>query len=176
MNSRISQTSLITSLKDLVKSKYFLYILFFGILFLDALGIVFPKYFNRHVTIFVPLPLILIIYLISARKKSILFVASIICNVLGIYYFNGADGKSKGIGIIFHAVAFCIYFVILFRHYIIFSIHQILKVSILVAGIAAVPLIAFSEGLKEMFLFNEINVYAISTSLYMISALLLFFK
>lgn len=160
--------------KDLVKQKGLVSVLFLGIIFLDALGAFFPEYLNRQITLFLPLPLILIIYIINTDEISILFLLSLVFNILGIYNFNHPFETYNAIGIVFHTLAFLLYFVILFNRIRLISIRSVLKFSILIVLLVSVPCILYSEGMSKMLIFNETMFYVFSVTIFMFSAVLLY--
>ncbi len=163
-----------TELKELVGQKSLVVLLFLGILFLDALGAVFPNILNRQVTLFIPIPLISINYLINVKRINWLFLLSLGFNFLGLFNFNNAYQTFNSVGIIYHTIAFIIYLFIIVKDYNGVSVKRVLKLSILIILLVVVPVFILSKGIKQMFIFNETIIYVFFVTVYMISALLLF--
>ena len=168
------KTIIKNEIRELISQKALASILFIGILFLDALGAVFPKYLDRQVTLFIPLPLIFIIHIVNANKKSKLFLLSLVFNFLGIYYFNNPYEAYNSLGIIYHTIAFFIYFFILFKHYQTVNVKRILKFSLLIIILVVIPAIIYSEGMRKMLLLHETIWYVFSVTIFMFSASLLY--
>ncbi|WP_303318912.1 hypothetical protein Q4Q34_05525 [Flavivirga abyssicola] len=161
-------------IRELVRQKVLVSIFFIGIIFLDALGAILPKYLDRQITLFIPLPLICIIHIINANKINKWFLLSLVFNVVGLYHFNHPYKAYNALGIILHAIAFLIYFLILFKHYQVVNIKRVLKFSFLIVILAAVPTLIYSEGMNEMRLFYETLLYAFFVTIFVFSASLLY--
>lgn len=159
-------------IKELVIEKKFLNLLFFGILFLDALGTVFNESLNRQITILVPIPLLVIIFLVNTKKINILFLVSLGFNFLGIFYFNNIYTEYNSFGLIWHALAYIIYFVILFKNFNLININLFLKFTLLIVFLVIVPLIYYTEGILKMGVFNETMFYVFAAIIFIVTAFL----
>lgn len=161
-------------LLELISNKLIFNVFFFGIVFLDGLGAVYTEHLNRQVTIYIPIPLIFIIYIINIKKKEILFLTSLVFHFLGIYYFNAPYEKFSSLGILFHSIAFLMYFIILFKHYEIINIKKVLINSGIVMVLAFIPTIIYAKGMRERMMFNDLMLYITIVILFISSALLLY--
>ncbi len=168
------KTILKKELKELFNQKGLLSLLFLGIILLDALGAIFPKYLNRQITLFLAIPLIFVIHILKTRKISKLFLLSLILNFLGIYNFNHPYEKYNALGLIYHALGFFIYFIILFRRFKIVSIKRILKYAALIILFVIVPTVIYSEGMSKRFIFSETMFYVFCLTLFVFSAIFLY--
>ncbi|AUP79838.1 hypothetical protein C1H87_14450 [Flavivirga eckloniae] len=163
-------------IRDLVSQKVLVSIFYIGIIFLDALGSVFPNYLNRQVTLFMPLPLVFIIHVLNAKKKSKLFLLSLVFHFLGLYYFNNPYKAYNGWGIVFHGIAFFLYFLILYRHFQIVSTKRVLKFSFLIMILVGIPTAIYFEGMKKAFLLQETMLYVCCVTLFIFSASILYME
>ncbi len=145
-----------------------------GILFLDALGAIFPEYLNRQVTLFIPIPLLFIIHILNANKKDKLFLLSLVFHFLGLYYFNNAFKEYNALGIIFHTIAFFIYAFILFKHYQGTHIRRFLKFALIMVTLVGIPTVIYSAGMRKMLVLHETIVYVVSVTVFAFSASLLY--
>ena len=161
-------------LRGLINVKSLTSLFFLGILFLDGLGAVFPSHLDRRITLFIPIPLIFIVYVLNANKKNKLFLLSIVFNFLGIYTFNNPYQEYNSIGIIFHAIAFFIYGIILFKQYQIISINSLLKFSIIILLFIVIPSIIFSKGIIKMQASYEMMLYLFSISTFILGTFMLY--
>lgn len=161
-------------IKDLAGHKSLLVFLFFGILFLDAFGAIFPEFFNRRITLFLPLPIILIHYLINAKNKNKLFLITVGLNLLGLVNFNTVYEAYDSLGVMFHTFAYFGYFIIVFKyHYEIIDLRNIFRYSLLIMTLVSVFVVLYSEGIKRMLIFYDTLLYIASVTLFMIFAVVL---
>lgn len=163
-----------TELLELFSQKILLNFVFFGFVFLDALGAVFPNHLNRKITMFVAFPLILFIYVLNTNKKNVLYIISLFFNFLGIYHFNNPYGKYDSTGLIYHAIAFFIYCVILFRHFKTFNMKTVLKLAIPLILFVCMLVYVYSDGMVVMLVFKEMVLYVFSATVFVFIAFLLF--
>ena len=161
-------------LQELINEKPLTSLFFFGILFLDALGAILPSYLDRRITLFIPIPLIFIVYALNANKKNKLFLLSLVFNFLGICTFNNPYQEYNSIGVIFHAIAFFIYSIILFKQYQIISIKNFLKFSIIILLFIVIPSIIYSKGIIKMQVSYEIMLYLFSISTFILGTFMLY--
>lgn len=171
---KLFKTTIKTEIKELIGQKALLSILFIGILILDALGAIFPEYLDRHVTLFIPIPLIFVIHILNARKKDKLFLLSLVFHFLGIYYFNNPYEAYNALGIVFHTIAFFIYAFILFKHYQITSLKRVLKFAFAIVILVSIPTVIYSDGMSKMLVLQETIVYVFSVTLFIFSASVLY--
>lgn len=163
-------------LLELLNNKSMLNLFFFGIVLLDGLGSILPQYFNRQVTIFIPLPVVLLLYFINVSNKNKLFIVSLIFHFLGICYFNAPYEEFNSMGIIFHTIGFFIYYIILFKYYGIINTKKLLAIYIIVLILIIVPSLFFSKGMQERMLFSSLLFYIVSVILFIVSSLVLYFN
>jgi hypothetical protein len=163
-------------LKEFFKGKLIFNFLFFWLVFLDALGAVFPEFLDRRITIFIPLPLILLIYFLNAEKKSILFILAIVINFLGQYKFNNAYQVFDSLGLVMLGLGFFIYFIILFKEYGILNIKTVMKYGAIIFTFIGVPLIFYIDGIEKKMVYNEIIIYIFMMVLFVFSTLVLYLK
>ena len=161
-------------IKELIVEKKFLNLFFFGILFLDALGTVFNESLNRQITILLPMPLIIIIFLVNAKKINILFLTSLVFQFLGIFYFNNIYTEYNSFGLIWHALAYIIYFVIVFKNFNLINISLFLKFSVLTLLLVIIPVIFYTKGILKMDIFNETMIYVFAAVTFIVTAFLSF--
>ncbi|NJX15321.1 hypothetical protein [Tamlana crocina] len=161
-------------LLELFSQKKLASLMFFGIVFLDALGAISPEYLNRKITIFIPFPLLTVIYLINTRKVNAWFVLTLVLNFLGIYYFNNPYERYNSTGLIFHSVAYLVYCYILFRPFKNFSLKKVLSVLGPLTLLVLVPLAFYYDGIKQTVVFNATILYVCLTALYILSAVLVY--
>ncbi|XCF06789.1 lysoplasmalogenase family protein [Tamlana crocina] len=161
-------------LVELFSQKKLANLMFFGIVFLDALGAVFPEYLNRKITLFIPFPLILVIYLASTRKVNKWFVLALVLNFFGICYFNNPYQRYDSTGLVFHAMAYLVYCFILFRPSKTIGVKKILFVLASLALLVLVPLAFYYDGIKQTVVFNATILYVCLTALYILSAVLVY--
>ncbi|MEP5340948.1 MAG: hypothetical protein ABJL44_12345 [Algibacter sp.] len=168
--------SILKDFFDLFTSKLILNFLFIGILFLDALGAIFPQYLNRQITIFIPVPLMFLIYLLNSNKKSILFMVSTVLTFIGTCKFNNPYQEFQSLGLILLSAAFFIYFIILFKEYNTVNIKTVVKYGIVILILAIVPLMFYIEGIKKMMIFNHVILYLFMVVLFIFSTVILYMK
>ncbi len=161
-------------LRELINEKPLTSLFFIGILFLDALGAVFPDYLDRRITLFFPIPLIFIVYILNANRKNKLFLLSVVFNFLGVCTFNNPYQEYNTIGIIFHAIAFFIYSTILFKKYKTISAKNFLRFSIIVVLFIVIPSIIYSKGIIKMNISYQIMLYLFSISTFIFGTFMLY--
>lgn len=160
-------------LLELFSQKKLVHLIFFGIVFLDALGAVFPEYLNRKITMFVPFPLILVIYLINTKKSgNKLFLLALGLNFFGIFYFNNPYERYSSIGLVCHAIAYFIYSLIIYRNTKLIMPKKILWILLVLGLLVVVPVKIYSEGMHEMLVFNSALLYVFFGTIYIFMALL----
>jgi len=148
-------------------------LMFFGIVGLDALGAVFPEYLNRKITMFVPFPLLFVLYLLNAEKLNKLFLAALVFNLMGVYNFNNPYGLYNPTGLIYHTVAYLLYSIVLLQKIKTVRLNKVLKLATVLILFVAIPLkLWYYEGIKDVFFFNETLLYIISGTLYVFLAIL----
>jgi hypothetical protein len=167
------KTVIIEELWKLLNQKILVNFIFFGIVFLDALGAILPKYLDRKVTMFAAFPLILCIYLLNASKKNILFIISLFFNFLGIYNFNNPYERYNSAGLIYHTIAFFIYCIILFRDIQIINWKTVLKLAIPIVLFVLISVSIYSDGMRTMLVFKETILYVSSATIFMLGTFLL---
>lgn len=167
------RTVVIEELWKLLNQKILVNFIFFGIVFLDALGAILPKYLDRKVTMFAAFPLILYIYILNASKKNILFIISLIFNFLGIYNFNNPYERYHSTGLIYHTIAFFIYCIIFFKDIQIVNWKTVLKLTIPIVLFVLISVSIYSDGMHAMLVFKETILYVSSATIFMIGTFLL---
>ncbi len=162
-------------LKDLISNKSLLILLFFGILFLDAFGAMFPNILNRQVTLFLPLPIIFVNYLLKANRKNKWFLLSLVLNFLGIVNFNTVYETYGSLGLWFHSLAFFCYIVILVKHYSReISLKRTFVYSAVIVCLVTFFLVLYAKGIKKMLIFYDILLYVLFVTLFVIFAVVLY--
>lgn len=164
----------INELKALFKEKKLLHLVFFGITILEGLGTIFNKFLDREITVFIPLLLILIIYLVNTEKMDLIFLISLVLNFIGMCYFNSAFNYFNPIGLIIYAMAYISYTVILFKNYELINAKKLLKISIIIITLITVPVVIYTRGINKMDIFNESMLYILSASIFITSAIVFF--
>jgi hypothetical protein len=167
------KTVIIDELWKLLNQKILVNFIFFGIVFLDALGAILPKYLDRKVTMFAAFPLILYIYLLNASKKNILFIISLIFNFLGIYNFNNPYERYNSAGLVYHTIAFFLYCIIFFKDIQIVNWKTVLKLAIPIVLIVLISVSIYSDGMRTMLVFKETIMYVSSATIFMLGTFLL---
>lgn len=148
-------------------------LMFFGIVFLDALGAIFPEYLNRKVTMFVPFPILFVLYLLNAEKANKLFLLALGLNFFGVCNFNNPYGQYNSVGLVYHGIAYIMYSVILLRGLKAVGRLKMLILAAVLLLLVVIPVrFLYYEGIKDTFVFWETLIYIVSGSLYMLLAIL----
>lgn len=137
--------------------------LYFIILFLDAFGVVFPDILHRKYTTFLPLPILLLLYLYSVKKINWLYITSLVATFLGIIFFNTKAYFKTAL--IFYGLGVFFYVIISLRSAIVIPIKSIGIATIPFLVVYLVPLIYYSEAMQTD-IFNYIIFYVFFVGLF----------
>jgi len=152
-------------------------VFFLGILSVDALGAVFLDYLDRKITLFIPLPLLLICYILNTNKyRNKLFIVALCLLFLGLMYFNNPFQKISSWGLIFTGLAFLVYFLIFYNQLNIVSIKKVFLFGLLILFIVGIPLFIYSDGINKRQMLGAAAFYVFSVTLFLFCALVVFFK
>ncbi|WP_372938231.1 hypothetical protein, partial [Seonamhaeicola sp.] len=167
------KTEVIKELWELLCQKILLNYIFFGIIFIDALGAVLPTYLDRKVTMFASFPLIFVIYMLNTNKRSLLFILAIIFNFLGICNFNNPYQEYNSKGLLYHVIAFLLYSVLLFKRFKKVDTKLAFKLAVVLIVLVGVPFTVYFKGMNQMLVLQETTLYVLSATVFVFSALLL---
>ncbi len=145
--------------------------LYFIILFLDAFGVLYPDIIDRKYTTFLPLPILLLLYIFSVLKINWLYVFALVATFLGIVFFN-MQSYFK-LALIFYGIGVCLYVIITLKSAIVIPIKSICIATIPFLVVYLVPLIYYSDAVQED-IFNYIIFYVFFVGLFFFISVLVY--
>lgn len=137
--------------------------LYFIILFLDAFGVIYPAIVDRKYTTFLPLPILLLLYLYSVKNMNWLYITSLIATFLGIILFN-TQSYFK-IALIFYGLGVFFYVIIALKSAVVIPIKSIFIATIPFLIVYLVPLLYYSDAMQGD-TFNYIIFYVFFVGLF----------
>lgn len=130
--------------------------LYFIFLILDVLGVIFPEIINRKYTTFLPLPVLLILYLVSVKKINWYYVIALGFTFLGIIFFHKRTYFE--IGLVSYAIGVLFYVIISLKQAAVISIKSVCIAIVPFLIIYLVPLVLYSDAVGGD-VFNYIMLY-----------------
>jgi hypothetical protein len=137
--------------------------LYFFLLILDALGVIYPETIDRRYVTFLPLPVLIILYLYTAKKLNWWYVTALISTFLGIVFFN--ISSLFKVALIFYALGVCFYVIVTLKKAIIIPIRTIFLATIPFLIVYLVPLFLYYDAVRVE-IFNYIMFYVFFVGLF----------
>lgn len=145
--------------------------LYFVILFLDALAVLLPDILNRKYTTFLPLPILLILYVVSVKKMNWYYVTALVFTFLGVVFFSNRIYFKMGL--IFYAIGVFLYVIISLKQAAVISVKSICIATIPFLVIYLVPLLLYSDAV-QVDVFNYIMLYVFFVGFFFLISSLLY--
>lgn len=152
------------------KRKIFTY-LYFIILLLDAFGVFFPAIIDRRYTTFLPLPILLVLYLFSVKKVNWYYIIGLVFTFLGVIFFN--IPKYSKLALVFYAIGVLFYVIIGLKQAAVISMKSIWIATIPFLIIYLVPLLLYSDAVGGD-VFNYIILYVFFVGFFFLIASLIY--
>ncbi|MBC8756161.1 hypothetical protein H2O64_15905 [Kordia sp. YSTF-M3] len=146
--------------------------LYFIIMLFDAFAVFFPDIINRRYTTYFPLPILMLLYLLSVKKINWFYVIGLVCTFLGVVFFSKQFYFK--LGLVFYAVGVLFYVLICLKQAAIISVKSVIVATIPFLIIYLVPLILYADAV-QVDIFNYIILYVFFVgSFFFISSLIYF--
>lgn len=123
------------------------YILLSIVIAVDVSGHIFPDYFSRNVTAFLPIPLLIINYFDKVAKPNIVYTLSFVFTYLGITLYNLKGGVSFALALISYSLGILIYVSVLVKR-ISFQSRYIFQFILLVFLVLVFPIYKLFGNIK----------------------------
>ncbi|WP_046757171.1 lysoplasmalogenase family protein [Kordia jejudonensis] len=140
-----------------------LLVLYFIVLALDAIGVVFPEWIDRKYTTFLPIPLLLILYVYTVKKMNWLYVTSLIFTMIAIIFFNMPSYFK--LALVFYGIGLCFYVIIVLKKAVVIPVKTIVIATIPFLIVYLVPLFFYSDAVQTE-IFNYIMFYVFFVGLF----------
>lgn len=137
----------------------FFYVLLVIVVALDSFGFLYPEYFSRMLTSFLPMPVLIINYFNRVKKPNLIYAASFLFTYLGVTLYNIKDDLWFKLSLFSYSIGILIYvFLILEKVYL--EKKHLIQFLVLLAIVLLYPLYILSFDL-DMYLLLALLFYAI---------------
>ncbi len=152
--------------------KKLLFILFIGSVVFDCIRILYPEYVYGSVSIYFPIPILMIMYLINCKKMNYMYVMALVFTCLGVVLVNKGGEVGFGIGIISYAIGVILYCIIIIPKLDNISTRSILYLSLPFLLVFLIPYIYYSDYIVDSFL--SVAFYVFSVGFFALSSILVY--
>jgi len=116
---------------------------------------------------------LLFTFYLSGKKINFLYVLALICHFLGITFFNVVNESYSSYGIVFYALGYITYGIILYREAKNINFKKYLKYLYLIIGVCISLISIYHEGVMEMGIVNVVLFYFFSLSFFSFIAVII---
>lgn len=150
----------------------FCYVLLVIVIALDSFGFLYPEYFSRMLTSFLPMPVLIVSYFNRVKKPNLIYATSFLFTYLGITLYNVNENLWFELSLLSYSIGILIYVFLILKKVYLEKKHLIWFLALLIL-VLSYPLYILSFDMNGYLLF-ALLFYAICCLSLLYSTIILY--